>query len=201
MHPETPFVLVTGCDELQLKQESMRMGVHAFISKPFYLDELRQTIVNLMDRNKHAKVPCLDRLEFLKPSLKIAFCGDNQHELQILQRTLEGAGYRDTICASAFSGKDLLYALRSSEGELPDLILLDLLVLFVDGLETLETIRRDANFQNMPVLLMTGSPEYAEAVLKKYPDLAIDGSLTKPVTVDSLDALLSSYRHYERVSF
>ena len=76
-----------------------------------------------------------------------------------------------------------------------------MLVFFVDGLETLEIIRRDANFQNMPVLLMTGSPEYAEAVLKKYPDLAIDGSLTKPVTVDSLDALLSSYRHYERVSF
>ncbi|MGA3114335.1 MAG: response regulator [Syntrophobacteraceae bacterium] len=111
-----------------------------------------------------------------------------------MQRTLEGAGYRATICASAFSGKDLLYALRSSEGELPDLILLDMLVFFVDGLETLEIIRRDANFQNMPVLLMTGSPEYAEAVLKKYPHLAIDGSLIKPITVDSLDTLLSHYR-------
>jgi DNA-binding NtrC family response regulator len=194
LHPETPFVLVTGCDELQLKRESMRMGIHAFISKPFCLDELRQTIVNLMERNKQAEVPCLDRPEFLKPTLKIAFCGDNEYELQILQRTLEGAGYRDTICASAFSGKDLLYALRSSEGELPDLILLDMLVLFVDGLETLEIIRRDANFQNMPVLLMTGSPEYAEVVLKKYPHLAIDGTLTKPLTVDSLDTLLSPYR-------
>lgn len=195
MHPETPFVLVTGCDELQLKREAMRMGIHSFISKPFYMDELRQTLVNLMDCSKQAEVPCLDRLEFPKPNLKIAFCGDNQHELQVLQRTLEGAEYQDTICASAFSGKDLLYALRSSEGELPDLILLDMLVLFEDGLETLEIIRRDANFQNMPVLLMTGSPEYAEAVLKKYPHLAIGGSLTKPITVDSLNTLLGHYRH------
>ena len=182
MHPETPFVLITGCDELQLRRESMKLGVHAFISKPFNMDELQQTIVNLMDCKKQAEVPCSDRLECLKPTLKIAFCSDNQYELQVLQRTLEGAGYRDRVCASAFSGRDLLYALRSSEGELPDLILLDMLVLFVDGLETLEIIRRDANFQNVPVLLMTGSPEYAEAVLKKYPHLAIDGSLTRPIT-------------------
>jgi DNA-binding response OmpR family regulator len=56
MHPETPFVLVTGCDELQLKRESMRMGVHAYIQKPFYLKELLQTIINLVRRDDQKEV-------------------------------------------------------------------------------------------------------------------------------------------------
>ncbi len=47
LYPETPFILITGCDDLRIKRESMRMGVHTYIQKPFYLDELRQTIMEL----------------------------------------------------------------------------------------------------------------------------------------------------------
>jgi CheY-like chemotaxis protein len=151
-----------------------------------------------MGRNNQKEVPRAHRLKCLKPKLKIAFCGDNEGELQILQSTLEDAGYRYTICARAFSGKELLYALSTSEAEPPDVILLDILILFADGLETLEKIRRDAKLRNVSVLLMTGSSEYAQAVLKKYPHLAIDGILTKPVTVDSLSNLRSYPTHSTR---
>lgn len=195
VYPEIPFVLVTGCDVLQVKRESTRMGVHAFISKPFQLDELRQTILNQIERKNRTEVPCLDRPECLKPTLKIAFCGDNEDELRFLQRALEDAGYRDTICACAFSGKDLLHALCPSEGALPDAILLDILVLFGDGLNTLDEIRRDPKFQNIPVLLMTGAPEFAKSVADRYPHLAIDGSLVKPITIDSLANVLKPYHH------
>ena len=44
MYPETPFVLMTGYDDLRIKRESMRMGVRAYIQKPFYMNELAQTI-------------------------------------------------------------------------------------------------------------------------------------------------------------
>ena len=33
LYPETPFVLITGCDDLRIKRESMRMGVHCIHSK------------------------------------------------------------------------------------------------------------------------------------------------------------------------
>ncbi len=57
MYPETPFVLITGCDDLRIKRESMRMGVQAYIVKPFYFSELLQTIINLMRRNDQEEVP------------------------------------------------------------------------------------------------------------------------------------------------
>ena len=57
MYPETPFVLITGCDDLRIKRESMRMGVQAYIEKPFYFNELLQTIISLMRRDDQKDVP------------------------------------------------------------------------------------------------------------------------------------------------
>lgn len=56
VYPETPFVLMTGCDDLRIKRESVRMGCHAYIQKPFYLTELRQIIMNLMRRGDEKEV-------------------------------------------------------------------------------------------------------------------------------------------------
>jgi two-component system response regulator PilR (NtrC family) len=56
MYPGTPFVLMTGCDDPQIKRESIRMGVHAYIQKPFYLNELYQIIINLARRDHQKEV-------------------------------------------------------------------------------------------------------------------------------------------------
>src|SRR5208337_2120816 len=57
MYPETRFILLTGCDDLRIKRESMRMGAQAYIQKPFYLNELCQTIINLLRRDGQEEVP------------------------------------------------------------------------------------------------------------------------------------------------
>ena len=56
-YPQTPFVLMTGYDDLRIKRESMRMGAHAYIQKPFYMNELSRTIVNLLRRDDQKEVP------------------------------------------------------------------------------------------------------------------------------------------------
>ncbi len=57
MYPETPFVLITGCVGPRIKRESMKIGVHAYVEKPFYFNELLQTIVNLLRRDGQKEVP------------------------------------------------------------------------------------------------------------------------------------------------
>jgi FixJ family two-component response regulator len=57
MYLETRFVLITGCDDLRIKRESMRLGIQAYIEKPFYFNELLQTIINLMQRDDQKEVP------------------------------------------------------------------------------------------------------------------------------------------------
>lgn len=57
MYPETPFVLMSGCYDLRIRRESMRMGAHAYIQKPFYLNELSQTILKLLRCDEKQEVP------------------------------------------------------------------------------------------------------------------------------------------------
>jgi DNA-binding NtrC family response regulator len=57
MYPKTRFILLTGYDDPRIKRESMKMGAHAYIQKPFYLNELLQTIINLMRRDDQKEVP------------------------------------------------------------------------------------------------------------------------------------------------
>ena len=57
MYPAIPFVLMTGCYDLRIKRESIRMGAHAYIQKPFYMNVLSRTIVNLMRRHDQKEVP------------------------------------------------------------------------------------------------------------------------------------------------
>jgi len=48
---------MTGYDDLRMKRESIRVGVEAYIQKPFYLNELAHTIINLIQSNNQKEVP------------------------------------------------------------------------------------------------------------------------------------------------
>ncbi len=45
-YPKIPFILWAGCDP-QSEQEAKKMGVCAYLEKPFYMDELLRTIINV----------------------------------------------------------------------------------------------------------------------------------------------------------
>ncbi len=47
-HPETPFVLMSGCYDEIIRREAVRMGISAFVLKPVYVHELMETIENLL---------------------------------------------------------------------------------------------------------------------------------------------------------
>jgi DNA-binding NtrC family response regulator len=57
MYPGTPFVLITGCDDLRIKRESLRMGIHVYIQKPFRMNDLLQILINLAMRRGHKEAP------------------------------------------------------------------------------------------------------------------------------------------------
>jgi len=57
MYHETPFILWTGYDNPNIEQEAMKLGVLAYVKKPFYMTDLRQTIIDLLrhgDQNEVA---------------------------------------------------------------------------------------------------------------------------------------------------
>ncbi|MBI2360378.1 MAG: response regulator [Deltaproteobacteria bacterium] len=111
---------------------------------------------------------------------------DNLDIQNIAQAVLEGEGYR-VMCAD--SGADLFDKL---EDQKPDLILLDIMLPGMDGLEILRRLRGNPDTSSIPVTMLTVKGE-PDDIQQAY-ELGCDYYLTKPVTgkqiVDSVNQLL-----------
>ncbi len=96
----------------------------------------------------------------------ILIVDDNRDDVDITEIAIDEAGFEVKIQA-AFSGYDALKYLQDVES-MPALILLDLKMPGLSGIETLEKIRGDSRFNKIPVVVVTASllpsdEEYAYA--------------------------------------
>jgi len=103
---------------------------------------------------------------------------DNPDIITIVRTILEGKGYS---VLSAYSGPELLTQL---EGQKPDLIVLDIMMPQMDGLEVLTRLKGAPDTASIPVILLTAKVQY-EDVLGGY-KLGADYYITKPFTSTQL---------------
>ena len=98
-----------------------------------------------------------------------------------LARLLKYEGH-ETACAA--NGIEALASLEQSPT--PDVVLLDLMMPKMDGVKFLETVRADARFSQVPVIVMTGSMDSSS--LSRIQSLGVEALMTKAAF--DLDALL-----------
>jgi CheY-like chemotaxis protein len=103
---------------------------------------------------------------------------DNPDIITIVRTILEGKGF-DVLSAS--SGPECLELLKTQK---PDLIVLDIMMPEMDGLEVLTRLKGMSEFTNVPVVLLTAKVQY-EDVLGGY-KLGADYYITKPFTSTQL---------------
>ena len=92
---------------------------------------------------------------------KILFVEDEEALQRAMGDTLEGGGY------TALKALDGEAGLSMAKKELPDLILLDLILPKKNGFEILEELKKDASAKNIPVIVLTnleGSVEIEKAL-------------------------------------
>lgn len=78
---------------------------------------------------------------------------DEQEILDLLIYNLSKEGYQ---VSGATSGEDALPKIRSTK---PELILLDLMLPGMNGLDLCKTVKRDASTQNIPIIMVTAKGE------------------------------------------
>ncbi len=103
---------------------------------------------------------------------------DNPDIITIVRTILEGKGYN---VFSATSGLELLDLLKTQK---PDLIILDIMMPEMDGLEVLTRLKGMTETATIPVILLTAKVQY-EDVLGGY-KLGADYYITKPFTSTQL---------------
>ena len=109
---------------------------------------------------------------------RILVVEDNPLNLKLVRDVLEFAGYLVTAAQSGEEG------LRAASAETPDLVLMDLQLPGIDGVETLQRLRRDTLAATVPVVAVTA---FAMAEDRQRASLAgFDGYLEKPISVRDL---------------
>jgi DNA-binding response OmpR family regulator len=103
---------------------------------------------------------------------KILVVDDEPDAIELIKFNLKGAGY-DVL--TAVDGDE---ALKKARALLPDLIVLDLMLPEVDGLEVCKILRRDQRVSATPILMLTAKAAEIDRVLGL--ELGADDYVTKP---------------------
>lgn len=109
-------------------------------------------------------------LRFMPP--KILVVDDEPDALEVLAFKLREAGYAVVLA------KDGAEALEMARNELPSLIVLDVMLPEIDGLDVCRILRRDPRFASTPILMLTARVEERDQALGL--ELGADEYLTKP---------------------
>lgn len=76
------------------------------------------------------------------------------------------------------------------DGDKPDLIILDINMPEVSGLDMLEFVRLRADWNAMPILML--STEAADVTVERAMSLGADGYVTKPVMIGELERTINA---------
>ena len=116
---------------------------------------------------------------------------DNEPSIQeVAQICLETvAGWQTILASSGLEG------LAVAERELPDAILLDVMMPDMDGIATFQALQTYPETEQIPVIFLTAKAQTVEKC--QLNDLGVSGVITKPFNSLDLPSQISKILHWE----
>nr|WP_304358383.1 response regulator transcription factor [Clostridium paraputrificum] len=109
---------------------------------------------------------------------KVLIVDDEEHIVELLQFNLVNAGYK---VITANNGLDALKKVKENK---PDLLLLDLMLPGMDGLDVCKEIKRDKETSKTSIIMLTAKSEELDKILGL--ELGADDYITKPFSIREL---------------
>jgi CheY-like chemotaxis protein len=132
--------------------------------------------------------------------VEIVLIEDNPHDAELALRALKKHGLANKVqlLADGAEALEFLFATGTYAGRCvnarPKVILLDLKLPKVDGLEVLRRVKADARTRSIPVVVMTSSQEEQD-IVESY-RLGVNSYIVKPVDFDKFAQSVSELGFY-----
>ena len=184
LHDDTPIIILTAYDWSDIEVEAKAAGVTAFCSKPMFMSDLRETLMNAIGQTQ------TDAAQELLPKKDTNFKGrhillveDNELNREIAQEILREYGFRvDTAENGAVAVEKVCTAAPGSY----DLVLMDVQMPVMDGYTATRKIRAldDPARAKIPILAMTANA-FDEDRCNAL-ESGMNGFLSKPIVISDL---------------
>lgn len=116
---------------------------------------------------------------------RILIIEDDPDIMRLLNRTLTSAGYQ---VVHAYGGED---ALRKIQTNVPDLVLTDLAMPRMSGVQVIQTLKRDPETAHIPVVAVTA--HMWDGIAQSAGQAGVDGFINKPFSSKTLLQEVAAY--------
>jgi two-component system cell cycle response regulator DivK len=110
---------------------------------------------------------------------------DNEKNAKLVRDVLQAAGFRTVEARTGLEGVELAVEHR------PDLVLMDIQLPDIDGVEALRRLRKDERTAAVPVLALTAQAMHGDR--ERFMAVGFDGYLAKPVDITDLVATVKEH--------
>ncbi|HEX2863801.1 MAG TPA: response regulator [Deinococcales bacterium] len=180
-------------------------GANSYVAKPSVPADYRAALTTLGRYWLGLNTPPLQALDAtqaleegewptMSPRLetrRILFAEDNEDHAFLIRRSLASTGAE---LVHAIDGEDALHRLETWQGEPPAVILLDLNMPRLGGLEVLERVRKDDRFSTVPIVIFSTSTLPPD-VTRAY-DLRANSYVSKPKAFSDFKRVLEELSAY-----
>ncbi len=157
-HPGTRVLVLTACGA-ELEPEARRRGADCFLQKPQPLSKIAEIVETLCRgdaMNSEAKArtdagangPARSRAEGAGARKKVLLVDDSRTVL-LMERALLSRSYE------VFSAEDGQDGVEKALAEKPDLILMDVVMPRMDGIEAVRRLRSEQETKHIPIIMVT----------------------------------------------
>jgi two-component system sensor histidine kinase/response regulator len=191
LSPAPALVMVTAHGREEMLKETEVMGVRDVLVKPVNASMLFDTTMGVLGGQRlepriAAQLPALP-LEQLasRQGARILLVEDNDINQQVASEMLSDAGF---VVDIAGNGQIAIDMVQARAGDLYDLVLMDMQMPVMDGLDATLALRRDARFGKLPIVAMTANAMAQDR--KRCMDAGMNDFVVKPINANELWAAI-----------
>lgn len=118
-------------------------------------------------------------------SKRILIADDETDIVETLQFMLEVEGFE---CLTAYNGED---ALNLAKREIPDLLILDVMMPKINGYKVCRLLKFDAKYKNIPILMVTARSQEEDKMIGE--ETGADEYITKPFEINDVVEKVKKY--------
>jgi PAS domain S-box-containing protein len=182
-----PILVISNVDD---QPRGMTLGASGYLVKPITRSEFQQTLQNIFANDQPAAATALlvqtqSPTDTTSDMPLILLAEDNEDSSMLLSEYLETKGYRVAI---ARNGGEAIERTRET---LPALILMDIQMPGMDGLEAIRRIRADSDLNHIPIVAVTALAMAGDR--ERCIEAGANDYMSKPISLKQLISLVKQY--------